>query len=89
MSFHTWMSTYVLQISPILRAEDLFVDEQKGQKSVRVGNGAVRHLQLDIYGELVDSIYLAQKLSKPCELPSSFTLLRDRHRPDHDAVTLQ
>ncbi|CDZ97235.1 glycoside hydrolase family 15 protein [Phaffia rhodozyma] len=37
----------------------------KGSKPVRIGNGAADHLQLDIYGELMDSIYLAQKFSKP------------------------
>ncbi|KAK4705655.1 hypothetical protein P7C70_g539, partial [Phenoliferia sp. Uapishka_3] len=41
------------------------LDGHKGQKPVRVGNGAANHLQLDIYGELLDAIYLAQKLSKP------------------------
>ncbi|KDE07505.1 hypothetical protein, variant [Microbotryum lychnidis-dioicae p1A1 Lamole] len=41
------------------------LDGHKGQKPVRVGNGAADHLQLDIMGELMDAIYLAQKLSKP------------------------
>ncbi len=37
----------------------------KGSKPVRIGNGAADHLQLDIYGELMDCVYLAQKYSKP------------------------
>ena len=28
---------------------------------MRVGNGAVEQLQLDIYGELIDSVYLFNK----------------------------
>jgi GH15 family glucan-1,4-alpha-glucosidase len=31
------------------------LDGHKGQKPVRVGNGAANHLQLDIYGELLDA----------------------------------
>ncbi|KAE9407921.1 glycoside hydrolase family 15 protein [Gymnopus androsaceus JB14] len=30
-----------------------------------IGNGAADHLQLDIYGELMDCIYLGQKFGKP------------------------
>jgi GH15 family glucan-1,4-alpha-glucosidase len=37
----------------------------KGSKPVRVGNGAAQQLQLDIYGELMDSIYIFNKSAEP------------------------
>lgn len=37
----------------------------RGSKPVRIGNGAAMHLQLDIYGELMDGIYLYNKYGKP------------------------
>src|SRR5215469_5869268 len=37
----------------------------KGSKPVRVGNGAARQLQLDIYGELMDSVYIYNKFAEP------------------------
>ncbi|KAF7182965.1 hypothetical protein CNMCM7691_002709 [Aspergillus felis] len=37
----------------------------KGSKPVRIGNAAVFHTQLDIYGELLDSIYLYDKHGNP------------------------
>lgn len=37
----------------------------RGSKPVRVGNAAALHLQLDIYGELLDSIYLFDKYGSP------------------------
>ncbi|KAJ3535070.1 hypothetical protein NM688_g7030 [Phlebia brevispora] len=41
------------------------LDGHKGSKPVRIGNGAIDHIQLDIYGELMDCIYLGQKYGRP------------------------
>ncbi|CAE6452239.1 unnamed protein product [Rhizoctonia solani] len=41
------------------------LDGHKASRPVRIGNGASTHLQLDIYGELLDCIYLGQKFGKP------------------------
>jgi GH15 family glucan-1,4-alpha-glucosidase len=37
----------------------------KDTKPVRIGNAATGHIQLDIYGELMDAIYLYNKHGKP------------------------
>ncbi len=37
----------------------------KGSRPVRVGNSAAGQLQLDIYGELMDSVYLFNKYGRP------------------------
>jgi GH15 family glucan-1,4-alpha-glucosidase len=36
-----------------------------GSAPVRIGNGAAQQLQLDIYGELMDSVYLCNKYGEP------------------------
>jgi GH15 family glucan-1,4-alpha-glucosidase len=37
----------------------------RDSRPVRIGNGAYRQLQLDIYGELMDSVYLYNKYAQP------------------------
>lgn len=41
------------------------LDGYMGSKPVRIGNGAHGQLQLDIYGELMDAVYLFNKYASP------------------------
>ncbi|KAH7035098.1 glycosyl hydrolase [Microdochium trichocladiopsis] len=47
----------------------------KGSKPVRIGNGAAFHQQFDVYGELMDGIYLYNKYGKPVSW-DTWTLVR-------------
>jgi GH15 family glucan-1,4-alpha-glucosidase len=48
----------------------------RNSRPVRIGNGAYNQLQLDIYGEVIDSIYLFDKYSTPV----SYSLWRHLRR---------
>ncbi len=45
--------------------ELLHLDGYRGSKPVRIGNAASHQLQLDIYGELIDSLYIYNKSGEP------------------------
>jgi pentatricopeptide repeat protein len=50
--------------------EEILLDHLEGYEGsspVRIGNGAAQQLQLDIYGELIDSIYLYNKYGTPID----------------------
>ncbi len=47
-----------------------------GSKPVRIGNAAYTHLQLDIYGELMDSVYLYDKYGSPIPHDAWMNIIR-------------
>jgi GH15 family glucan-1,4-alpha-glucosidase len=57
---------YALDGRPALQEETLpHLEGYMGSHPVRIGNAAHAHLQLDIYGELMDSVYLYDKYGSP------------------------
>jgi GH15 family glucan-1,4-alpha-glucosidase len=47
-----------------------------GSQPVRIGNAAYRQLQLDIYGELLDSVYLYDKYGSPISYDDWMSVVR-------------
>jgi GH15 family glucan-1,4-alpha-glucosidase len=43
----------------------MHLEGYRGSQPVRIGNAAYSHLQLDIYGELMDAVYLFDKYGSP------------------------
>jgi GH15 family glucan-1,4-alpha-glucosidase len=57
---------YAIDGRPALEEETLpHLEGYMGSRPVRIGNRAHTHLQLDIYGELMDSVYLYDKYGSP------------------------
>ena len=61
----------------------------ENSRPVRIGNAAYQQLQLDIYGEMMDSVYLANKYGQPISYAGWQNILRilewlakNWHRPD-------
>ncbi len=48
----------------------------RGSAPVRIGNGAAGQLQLDIYGELIDSVYLYNKYGEPISYDAWMDLVK-------------
>jgi GH15 family glucan-1,4-alpha-glucosidase len=78
--FMEWLQSRVRELAPDGSLQTVYgidgvheLDEEeldhlggyKNSKPVRIGNGAYKQLQLDIYGELLDSVYLFNKYGKP------------------------
>lgn len=73
--------------------EETILDHLRGHQGagpVRVGNRASGQLQLDIYGELIDSLYLYNKYAEPisydlwnCLTRMAYWICDNWRRPDH------
>ena len=60
----------------LVETELVHLDGYRGSRPVRIGNAAYRQLQLDIYGELLDALYLWNKHVTPIAY-DAWTRVRD------------
>ena len=68
---------YGLDGRRVLNEETLpHLEGYMGSRPVRIGNAAYRSLQLDIYGELMDSVYLYDKYGSPISYDTWMDLVR-------------
>jgi GH15 family glucan-1,4-alpha-glucosidase len=56
---------YSIDGRPVPRERELDWEGYLGSRPVRVGNGARDHLQLDLYGAVLDAVYLFNKYGMP------------------------
>ena len=63
---HLLQLMYRVDGSADLEESELDWAGYRGSRPVRIGNAASGQVQLDIYGELMDSIYLYDKYGEPC-----------------------
>jgi len=72
----SWQTMYGIDGRTDLPEVELDLDGYQGSKPVRTGNGAADQLQLDIYGETMDSVYLHLRYGK-IEAPGVRSGLKD------------
>jgi len=76
---YVWIRDAAFTVYALMRIEEQVLEHLQGYKSsgpVRVGNAAYKQLQLDIYGELMDSVYLYNKYGSTI----SYDLWQKLHR---------
>jgi len=82
---------YRINGSPDLNEEEVpEMEGYKKSKPVRIGNGAADQFQLDIYGELIDTIYIYNKSCRPITFEFWLliekqvqTVIENWEKPDH------
>lgn len=56
---------YRIDVTTNLEEKEIDLEGYKNSKPVRIGNKATEQLQLDIFGELLDTVYLFDKYGEP------------------------